>query len=899
MRPVPYYFVYTDITGTPEAGYYKADDDLGISGTVTIHDERGLPIDPIAVAAAFDAIVDQFGAVEMRELLSTQPTPAAQRQIFHIGDMGNEEQFIHLVDVFGIPHDGSNLENLTAVHADSGLFTVADSDEDITKSSGAPSDLRLGPATHGTLDDSFAPREAAVTLSRDFLRGRVMRLNNFLIGTRPGNDPADPFEFRPSVRHNETITFSMDGNATLGAANAILDGTPGKSLVVAPVIATNYDLPQNGTDENAQWPNFPPGDKPTDPIPVGLRDTFAPTAHFVTGTEADVLVTLNGFAEGHAVRVYNRKFLPDAREGRGDGAGGVADDQGQISLLLKDPLGLVERGLPTQIPADPTLRMDVVVVNENSQRRIFGNITAPIGPHADANLPADPTNAFDGAAEQSISRAGILGLHEAQPVGGIFDSLSAIIDLVLNLGDESSPRDAPRLPSMARRETIVATKVGNIWKGQISGMHLIAESRNAKQDLGSPGSPGGREFHALAVNTEGGRLAYDIARAALRRTRELPSRLEELAEPGVDGTDWTPPAEAEDGTISAAILQTISPAVETPELTMLGPALGIEINSFPATWAEFVDGFNLGSILNSLPGPLQSRLAPKLTALRNSPVGARLYNELKRELSSAAHGRRDAFWALRQALFAAREFIYIQGPAFADTDYSGEQLDNVVTIIRDQLNEKPGLHVILNLAKELDYGPGYEVFAAREYANRLLAINSLIDEAPGRIVAFHPMGFPGRALRLTTNVVVIDDVWAMVGTSTLRRRGIAFDGGLDMVFTDRKLNMGRSEAITTLRRDLMAQTLGVSPPVEGEIADPTWVRLEDCIQAFWAYHEMLAAGGAGRIEKIWDGQVPGVDPIDPLNFPVDDVADPDGRDFNVIASLIMTELTGIFSLPPP
>jgi hypothetical protein len=46
------------------------------------------------------------------------------------------------------------------------------------------------------------------------------------------------------------------------------------------------------------------------------------------------------------------------------------------------------------------------------------------------------------------------------------------------------------------------------------------------------------------------------------------------------------------------------------------------------------------------------------------------------------------------------------------------------------------------------------------------------------------MGFPGRTSRLESTVVIVDDVWTMVGSSTLRRRGLSFDGGSDLVFTD-------------------------------------------------------------------------------------------------------------------
>jgi hypothetical protein len=60
---------------------------------------------------------------------------------------------------------------------------------------------------------------------------------------------------------------------------------------------------------------------------------------------------------------------------------------------------------------------------------------------------------------------------------------------------------------------------------------------------------------------------------------------------------------------------------------------------------------------------------------------------------------------------------------------------------------------------------------------------------PERVVFFHPIGFPGRPSRIESTVVIVDNTWAMVGSSTFRRRGLTFDGGSDLVFTDTNLKI--------------------------------------------------------------------------------------------------------------
>lgn len=86
-RPVPCYFVYTGVNGKkwtdadgkaqtgPAEGLVFAGQDLLASGLLTIHDQYGFPIDPLAVAAAFDAFMHRFATMETK--LLTTPSAAA------------------------------------------------------------------------------------------------------------------------------------------------------------------------------------------------------------------------------------------------------------------------------------------------------------------------------------------------------------------------------------------------------------------------------------------------------------------------------------------------------------------------------------------------------------------------------------------------------------------------------------------------------------------------------------------------------------------------------------------------------------------------------------------------------------------------------------------------------
>jgi hypothetical protein len=111
--------------------------------------------------------------------------------------------------------------------------------------------------------------------------------------------------------------------------------------------------------------------------------------------------------------------------------------------------------------------------------------------------------------------------------------------------------------------------------------------------------------------------------------------------------------------------------------------------------------------------------------------------------------------------------------------------------------------------------------------------------------------------------------------------------------------------VANLRRRLLAGHLGVSAPGAAApgatpLPHPTWVRLADAHSAFAACQDLLRQGGAGLIEPLWDGRVPGVTPIDPnvTPFPDDAVADPDGRDFSTLVGLILAAFAGLAQPAP-
>jgi hypothetical protein len=575
--------------------------------------------------------------------------------------------------------------------------------------------------------------------------------------------------------------------------------------------------------------------------------------------------------------------------------------------VLPNPFG-------DQPPADAILHFDLLVAPRpmltRAQPRLFGGlqvaVPSPTPPGAlvagaaagnaiGTVIPADP--GFLGTCH-----APILGIGTAPAAGtaGAPDWSDPATAANLLLG-EGSPREAPYYPSMARRESMLALRIqttapdasgsgsppGDAWSGVLTGGRLTRESLTADYRLGNPGQAGGPELHVTGVRIADA-LAYDLAHAAIRRTRLLiigseldPGsgsfeftwpRIAALANDDWDPANITPAAVAP--STAGAVLQTIAADCETPLLKLAIDEN--ELADLPDDWAEFV-----ADLPSWLPAP-----NPTGPPMPNDPE---VFAHFKRECYSAWYGRRDAQWALRRAIAHARDLIYIETPAFASTAYGPDDPASwdLVDALLARLAQRPGLRVVVAVSKELDYPAHFNAFAAQGYAARDTAVGALAAASGGRFLAFHPIGFSGRPLQIRSTTVIVDDVWCMVGASALRRRGLTFDGATDIVSFDRSLVDGRSSAIAQFRRQLMGMHLNVgpTPPAAPPTtpANPTWVRLAQTDQAFAAVDEVLADGGRGLIEPLWNGPE-NVAALKPEH------ADPDGREVDKALDAILTIL---------
>lgn len=853
--------------------FYEPDATLPVSGNISFHDNRGLIVDPIYVASLFDDLLTFLPALKPASV--TGAVTDAAGGIRPIAQTTNTT-LVHCVT----PH-GANFQPVIPaaklVRANSGGTALSDvpgtsfvtlaAGERIQADAGDNNRLRFGWATNGIMSRTpLTPPTlpAGANLNRRFLRVCAVDIQWSLLGNRTNasvqgiqaDDNRIPPELQPEVRDLVDIDYLVDGPDTLAEGTRVLQ-RPSQSMVMAVSQQLDGTLPTSNTlGPNAHWPTFPatvvaPGATIPAAIPPGSI-----AAAFVSLPSNDVVVTLTGVvpAEAH-VRIYPQQFVPipaiaeEPSFVRGNGGANIAG-AGPVSVLLPNPFSISGAR-----PSPATLTFDLVITPRNGPRRLFGALTVnvtngPAAPPATIFIGTGPITPLPTMVE-GVGPSPLFGVP--MPTPPAVPAPSNPIDLAISLAAEPSPRQAPRLPTQARFETMIVTgttgpgtpaPTGTLfWDAVVSGARWSAESRSAQHDQGNPGNPAGPDVHAPGVHVSGA-LAYDIALVAMRRVQPtIPWPTTAGVNPGWVvgslGDNFNVPDDSANtaNTGTGVVLRTIAVGCETSQLSDQTPP--------PA-------GLTVQQMINNAASRLGLGAPSISVSIQNEP---RVQKEVRREFFISKHGLRDVQWSLLRALSEARELIYIESPQFSRTAYTSAQpyeVDLAATIAA-RLTAMPRLRVIICTPRLSDFAPNFKAFSRQHYVARNEAVSMLATAAPDRVAVFHPVGFPGRTAYIRTTSIIVDDTWSLVGTAHFRRRGMTFDGSVSIASFDRQLEDGYSKKVRDYRRALMAIKMRIPTPVPGTAAAGDWIRLRNPDSTFALVSDLLAQGGLGRIQPIWPG----------------------------------------------
>ena len=955
LRPVPSTILITGGSAVDHPIIVSAGDKSMVPGVVSFYDEHGLIVDPFAFAAALAGVLAQNAA-----LGTTMPVGAAGT-LQAIASSVTAGKFVHLIDLHGRPWtdppgansgvsiytgtagsrvEGTHLGDGTLHSWPDGAALCGRADPDGAQTPAPPALLRFGWSTLGQMSTAPLawPPAGAQTPVRDTLRATVTDPVFHLLGNRAaasrehvgGADSLTVAEAAPQVRDGSPVTLLADGRSCLGffeqAILALQGGNPAGTFTSGPILGASVMF------DDGSWPlPIAPGAAgrwPTAPVAAlvpGSDSTvlgqLAPlrsgtTASWIAGSN-DVLVTLPaGLPVGVAVRLYPVVVLLGTSPGeqpllqRGDGGATVVTG-GSDTIVLTDPFTLGAAPVRT---GSPQVRADAVVTwlppSGLPVVKIVANLAWPVG--AEVPRPAlSPANLLASQFFRGVASAPMLG----SPAAGSFtlatvfaDPVAFVQSVVRQMTTDQNPRQAPRLPTMARTESVLAVQLppaagADLYRSVLTGGWLTREADTHSYRIGSPAAAGAHEVHAPGVGASS-QLGFDLWVSALHRARPvIPTA--DIAGPFGSGpntglpTNWVllqanntsapPSPPATPSPVAGAVLQTIPAYVETPELALVPDDDIGAVNNF---------------VTQTLPGFL---MLPNV-----SEIG----RQLTREVRSCKHGRRDAQWALRRALRHARELVYVETPLLAPTAVASGAPDDpkaavdIFTELAARLDEEPRLRAVILVPRTPPFARGYEPWSMYFYNLRTKVAQTLqlaAGDLPApdggtrpRVVVAHPMGVPGRPLVIRTTTVIVDDVWLITGTSSLSRRGLTFDGANDVVLADWSLDRGAGASIRAHRKTLMGAHLGVGPGTAGTaggvppsaVGAPAadWVRLHQPTSAHETFADVLAAGGQGKLLPLWPGPDP-LAPGAPLAHPAE-VADPDGRGGATLVTTIAAAIGG-------
>jgi hypothetical protein len=904
------------------------------AGDISFHDERGLIIDCFAFAAMLSALAVLVPFLQTP--LPAGPTNGTTAAIASLAPSGN---FFHVVDLHGRPwvdppaalgigmFTGPQNPPQQVARVANGLIMAwpanavlaAEADPTGQQPPSGPAISRFGWGTIGTLGTApLAWPPAPATLSRnqmpvrDSLRVIAVDLQFHLAGNRLaarrdgviGADPLSVAEQAPQIRDGSQLTLMTDGRAILAAFGqtiaAILPGTQTGPIYGISVTFDDglWPLP---FAPNARWPQL------AQAVPVAgtiatilaqlaaMRTSPAAIAAWIAGTN-DVLVSLNGLPNGVHVRLYPRKIemgqTPDQAPllTRGDGAGTfIAAGTGQI--VLRDPFSLGQT--PVNPRKNSTLMADALVAwvpqlaPAFPETHIIGNLNWPVLGDVAAPTAAAvnflSSNFWKGSAPSPI--LGVPGSRVFSLAPIATNPVAFVTSVARQLSTDQNPRQAPRLPTMARTETVLSVQLqgGNGYFSVLTGAWLTKDADTHAHRAGNPGGAGNHEVHAPGISATG-QLGFDLWVAAAHRARPITPTVDIAGTINGQPNNWilqqanaasTPPAPPQPPTtIVATVLQTVPAFVETPELAI------IPDDDVAAVTAWVTNQLAAGAI----------------TA--NDPE---LGRQMVREVRTAKYGRRDTQWALRRAIQQARELIYVETPLFGQTFHSAGNPGvgagaELIVELANRLSIEPRLRVVVLLPRIVPFGKGFEPWSAFFYQARNSAASTLrlaggVSDGESRVIFAHPMGAPGRPLIIRTTTIIVDDVWCLTGTSNISRRGLTFDGSLDVVVADRAIDRGAGVAIRAHRKALMGIHLGLAPgPDANGLPTADWVRLEQGLSAHRVFAEQLKSAGNGKLLPLW----PGPDSTRPgaVQPHLADVADPDGRGGATLVQTLASALAG-------
>jgi hypothetical protein len=731
-------------------------------------------------------------------------------------------------------------------------------------------------------------------VTRDFVRVALVDVEAHVTG-QPRVAASGTDAQRRAADQARASTRTLVDHATAAAGQSVLLATTdaamtgllevlaaGSARLVAPVLDRSA-----GALTAPTLPAVAP--PPTLPNPVTMRAlTGGGTASGSTVTRQQVLVetTMDPSLAGAWVRVWPQYFDSDTgRHVRGTGGGGLVDPSGAVRVVVRLADGAVtplnRMGLDvlmvtgTQAVRYPEVRLErpapiggslvtlsaatgTVVACETGQSftaapppgsLASGSTLVQLSPPAlidPASIPVATWNASTIAA--TLTAGDVVALTQPAWNGWRGGETAAVLGAtatateILRTGLTRLTQIGSPLPTQSRDEVAASVLTSTVADGLVAGVTPLGVHHELlPHQSGHPGAPADDERHGAGARVRGPAV---VGLAEVLRER-IAGTTPELA---VDATTALPtPAQPTVPASWAATLRTVGFGVEAePGLTAALNAVGVGEFPFDGTISDIRTW--LSGLGVSIPTSVDT-------------AAASVQRAINRRLLGAGRGYREAATALAAAFGRAQDFVYIETPALDGLAIGKDDATlNVWQTLVARVTDNTTLRVAICLPTKLAPGAPKKLQRVRDKGVQA-ALDTLRPVAGDRLAVFNPVTGPGRSLHLDATSVVVDDSWALTGSTHLWRRGLSFDSSLAVAVFDERLTNGRPADIVAFRRALIAGRLGLAANLLPEDPD----------ELVSAIRSLSARGGGQRLSPDV------LETPDPVPSDLDvDVWNPDG-----------------------
>ncbi len=388
------------------------------------------------------------------------------------------------------------------------------------------------------------------------------------------------------------------------------------------------------------------------------------------------------------------------------------------------------------------------------------------------------------------------------------------------------------LPGMLRLETVasnVDAAGGMAALATVPGLAVHHELLPHR--LGHPECPAHQDSHGTGMFVNG---AASVAFAEYTRDRTASNTIT-LATAA--DTPIPVPATPTADSLWVAGLRTEAAGVaaEVALDVLLDSGLGTGFKPYPfgdvwstvETWLNDNIGSLVGSNVATLLGGTNDSINSILRAI-------------DRRLLVHKYGAREGATSVIAAIERAEDFIYIETPALDSESFGAadDQLDIWASLLK-RMDDQRALQVIICMPVVLSEASPAHLQRVRDalVAGAVSELSGGGNDRDKRFTIFHPAAGPQRALALTSTTVIVDDTYALTGSTHLWRRGLSFDSSFAVAVTDDRLQDGRAQEVLTFRRSLVAGRLGLN-------ADQL---PEDPGELVASIQHLISRGGHGRL----------------------------------------------------